>query len=233
MGFMKYTGMFSVLVLACSRVAMGDLLPSDPYAYSDGTTTWSGSQAFYNPVDPGSLVISATVDYAVYAPGKFQESFGTATTLTDTSDYVYAYQLFDGNVAGNTTISTFSVGFTGHYDGEGGNKLPANIGYVPDFPGSPAGVQPSTSQFGPPGVAQQAQWLFINTPAPVPPGGYSDVLIYTSPYPPHFDSGTVASGGDSAIEPLPSPVPEPATALLLPVAAVWLLAVRVFRRKWS
>ena len=236
MRIMRNSGVFLAVMLACTSAARGGLLPIDPNAYYDGTTTWSGTQAFTATAGNGAL-LNVTVDYAVYAPGKFS----TSTTLDNPTDpsggtqYVYAYQLWN-NVGGQFNVSTFTLGLADAADSDAykeGNKLPANIGFVPNFAGSPAGVQPSGSAFtytsG--GTAQSAVWNY--SPA-LPAGDYSNILIYTSPYPPHTDVSSIQGGitGDQVIDGLPSPynpVPEPASGSLLAVAGVVLMAVRVCR----
>ena len=109
-----------VFMLAYSSAALGDVLPNDPNAYNDGTTDWRGTVPFDNVVSFGhtTFSLSSDVDYAVYAPGKFDLSFGSAADPSNGSQYVYAYQLFD--VGGNQNVTAFSVGFADSLDSSGG-----------------------------------------------------------------------------------------------------------------
>jgi len=208
---------------------MGSYLPVDPNAYNDGTTTWHGTVPFAASNVIGNLAIN--VDYAVYAPGAFSTStaLGNPTDPSNGSQYVYAYQLWN-NAGGSLALSAFSVGFADAKDSdgatEGSNKLPANIGYY-NIP-SDTGVPPSGQAFVPPsGIAGSADWTY--SPG-LQVGSHSNVLIYTSPYPPETDTATV-QGGITDTQRLPSPVPEPATGLLLGAAVAFLLAVRVRRAR--
>ncbi|MGA2031017.1 MAG: PEP-CTERM sorting domain-containing protein [Thermoguttaceae bacterium] len=225
----RLPGVVLVVMLACSGAAMGSMLPLDPNAYNDGTRTWSGTQAF---VGPGGL-LDVAVDYAVYAPGQFHASttLGNPTDPSNGSEFVYAYQL---NNVGVFNVACFSVGLADAADSDAGkeaDKLPANIGFVANFPGDPNGFPPFSEAFTYPSggrPAQSADWSYSSS---LPAGSYSNILIYTSPYPPHTDAATVQAG-QIATEGLPSPfnpAPEPASGLLLAVAAVFLLAVRVCR----
>ena len=57
-------------------------------------------------------------------------------------------------------------------------------------------------------------------------GSTSDVLLFTSPFPPEEDTATVSGGAHIKTENLPSPTPEPATFALLAVGAAVALARR-------
>jgi len=224
----KYSGVGLVVLFACTSAAMGSYLPFDPNAYNDGTTTWRGTQPFAASIPVPGFNVMVNVDYAVYAPGAFSTSaaLGNPTDPSNGLQYVYAYQLWN-NVGGDSALSAFSVGFADAADSdgatEGTNKLPANIGYV-NITGD-TGVSPSSQAFTY-SLAGNAQSAFWDYSSGLPVGGHSNVLIYTSPYPPETDTAMV-QGSLSDTQRLPSPVPEPATGLLLGVATAFLLAARV------
>jgi hypothetical protein len=230
MRIVKYLGIIMIALLGFGSAAQGGLLPTDPQAYNDGTMTWSGTQAY--AAGSGTNSLKTTVDYAVYAPGQFNNSsaLGNPTDPSGGSQYVYAYQLWN-NTGGSLAISAFTLGFADAADSDKGteaaDKQPANIGYLA---GTPSGDPPTGEAFtyaGGSGPAQSGVWNFSGG---VPAGDHSNVLIFTSPYPPEFDLGTV-QGGRTSTQMLPSPVPEPASSLLLFFfAAAFLAATRTWRQ---
>ena len=143
------------------HAAMGGLLPIDPLAYNDGTTTWSGTQAF--TAGSGGTHLGVTVDYAVYAPGEFQASstLGYPADPSNGSEFVYAYQLWN-NVGGHLGVTTLTVGLADALDSGAyteGDKLPANIGIVANT-GSAVVGQPSSENFSYPTGGGPASRLF-------------------------------------------------------------------------
>jgi hypothetical protein len=144
------------------------------------------------------------------------------------SQYVYAYQLWN-DTGGSLSISAFTIGFADAADSDQGtesaDKRPDNISYLSGFP---SGDPPTSAAFTYPGGGGPAQSGVWNFSGGLPIGDHSNVLIYTSPYPPELDVGTV-QGLRTNTQMLPSPVPEPATVLLLFFAAAQLWAMRVRR----
>jgi hypothetical protein len=201
---------------------MADTLPTDPNAISG----WQGTEPFVETAY--GFTLSASVDYAVYAPGRFQQTFGT-TALSDSSDYVYAYQIYNG--PGQISVQTFTVGLA-DFGAHPQDKQVANIGYVPNLSDSSSVAPPAGSYNFQPGTVPETSALWNFSPVNnLPAGDHSDVLFYTSPYPPELDSSTIQSSLPIIQESLPSPAPEPGTGLLLSVAAVSLLAVRFCRTR--
>lgn len=221
----RYSAVGLVVMLACTSAAMGGVLSNDPNAYYDAMTDWHGTQPFDYSKTYGSFTfaLEVNVDYAVYAPGSFAASFGTANDPSDGTQYVYAYQLLN-NQGGNLPVQSFSVGFA---NSQNGPTLPQNIGFVL----TDSGATPYTSATITGGNnPQSAYYNFTNQNVPAGTG-YSDILIYTSPNPPQWETGSIISGSFGASASLPSPVPEPATGALLAVAAICFMAVRVCRRR--
>ncbi len=215
----NYSAAFLIVALLQGSVAKGGLLATDSAAYNDGTTTWRGTQPFTS-----FGLLDVNVDYAVYAPGQFQLSSAlqNPTDPSSGTQYVYAYQLLN-DVGGTLPVTAFSVGFTdvGDTDAgtEGANKLVSNVGYISPFP---AGAVPSNTAYN----GQSAVWNYATA---LTTGTESAVLVYTSPYPPETDFASV-QGFASDQERLPSPVPEPASGLLLLLFAAALLpATRTWR----
>jgi hypothetical protein len=207
----------SIVLTSASAVVAGPL-PTDVNALDGGVpTTWQGTQAFFAlpPVGVGQL--SANVEYAVYAPGKFGLSFGPLNDPSGGTHYVYAYQIYNTAVgAGARSISTLTVGLDG-------NELPANPGFL----GAALGLAPSGSSLVPAGPpSTSARWSYTGTL--LAPGGNSEVLIFTSPYGPEKESASLI-GGITNAQQLPSPVPEPATLVLVGIGAMALIGA--YRRR--
>ena len=144
--------------------------------------------------------------------------------------FVYAYQLHNTGGTADRDLGFLSVGFDA--SGPGGSN-PADIGIllVGDH-----GDDPSSASFipasGPP--YNSATWNFSTT---LPDGHYSEILLFTSPYPPEYYTASVQGGGlskQSDTSPnggggLPSPVPEPGTVL----AACGMMGALLIRRRKS
>lgn len=168
---------------------------------ANGMAGFTGSAAF------SSGDLQATLDYAVFAPGDF-----IGTDPSGGSEYVYAYQVF--NTSTGRSVDTFSVGLlAGHGAG--------NAGAEPGYP-QVGGVAPTLVTIGADSVVAD-----LLTPA-VAPGGFSQVVIFTSPNGPTFASASVRSGGVVAQEMAPTPVPEPATIGLLGLLGASLLRRRAY-----
>ena len=180
-------------------------------------------------------VLISEVDYAVYAPGQFEASFGVGSDPSAGTHYVYAYQLFNdpGNQGANRELTELTVGFTDLVDLVDDIELPANMGFLPNAFGD-FGLDPfSSTLFGVgPG---SAVWSYIGSPIPV--SSKSEILLYTSPYPPEFDAAAVKGGigtgvdMDNHILPSPNSVPEPGTLALGMLGMVLLVTRRMWRRR--
>jgi hypothetical protein len=180
-------------------------LQSDP----NGMPAWQGVQQFRSLMN----VLSVDIEYCVYEPGKFDDTWGLDPS--GGTDYVYAYQVFNDldphptqNPPMKGSLSHFSV----HLDD---NEQAANIGFV-----AGTNVDPSNSAF----TLHTAGWDFVN-----PALDYmdiSDVLYFTSPFGPEWDDGAITGAGLGDQQDMPSPTPEPTTLTLLGIAAVFFGARR-------
>ena len=163
-----------------------------------------GTQDFSTTI--ASLSMKGEVDYAVYEPGKFKLTFGSGADPSSDKRYVYAYQMHNTGGTADRDLGFLSVGF----DQNSPAKFnPADIGMI--LVGD-HGDDPSASSFIPAGGPpfNSATWNFQTT---IPDGHYSEILLFTSQYPPEFFDSSVQGGGLSKQSRLPSPVPEPGTAL--------------------
>jgi len=169
------------------------------------------------------LSMNAEVDYAVYAPGQFNLTFGSGADPSNGARFVYAYQIHNTGTVGNSLQrdpAFFSVGFDG-------NENPQNIGFL----NIPAGdTSPSASTFIPVGSPPYASATWDFNPV-IPDTKFSEILLFTSAAPPEFEDASVQGGGLSTQRRLPSPlpVPEPGSAL----AALGMSAALLIRRRAS
>ena len=178
-------------------------------------SAWQGTQQFYDT--EGVATLRVDVEYAVYEPGHYGLSGADPSVGTQ---FVYAYQIFN-DLGGNRPVSSFSVGL----------DPTANVAHIGSDAGSgtPGGTAPTASAFsGAPPTS--AVWnFFLNTIDP--PLEHSTVLLFTSPYGPRLAPASVMDSGLSDKRDLPSPMPEPATMMLLGIGSAMMAAVRRLRRR--
>ena len=194
---------------------------------TDVTTGLPGWHSTVNPltnpgVDWNGNKILARIDYAVYAPGKFDQSvaLGNPGDPSFDADYVYAYEISGSSApVVSLTISTapgaipLSYVGTNHVD-----NWTANLGQAPNI-----------SAFI--GSVSNAKWTFTTQlPATT---GFSNILFFTSPFGPRFNNAALSGGGTLInTTSLPSPmVPEPTTLTIAAIAAAFLLAAGRLRRR--
>jgi hypothetical protein len=213
-------------LMLLSATATAGPLPTDPNAYLQGSALMSNTL--------GSNVLKSEVEYGVYAPGQFSASvaLGNPVDPSGGTAFVYAYEIFDDSNGGNALVLNLSVGIDYlHRPTAIPVGWPSNqVGHVagPDGPG----VGPALSQFLPTisDPKHNIKWTYTTTQ--IHPGEHSDILIYTSPFHAHmFLSSMTGGSGTIASNNLPSPVPEPATAVLAVVAVICLLAAKCARRR--
>jgi len=190
--------------------------------------TWQGSQSY---VAAGALgqTLDATIEYAVFAPGDFQEFLTTENNIQFAdpapSEFIYAYQITD-IVSATAGITIFTVGLD---DDEstgisGVTYIPKALDhdtYSPLPTNDPAFLGPG------PGGGDSSQWGSFGA---LTTGGASAILFYSSPQGPEFGFSSLTAGTASTFVSLsmPNPVaiPEPTTTMLLTCAVVILARVR-------
>jgi hypothetical protein len=211
----------AALALLASSASGGALL-------GDGAAVLSGTEAF-----PGTFSkLNATVEYAVYAPGAFGSSAallspGNAAEPSNGAQFVYAYEIFNP-AKGSVAISSFSVGL---FDNPDVITDLTFKGYLANA----GGTAPFKSEFIPttalPGDVQNVKFSFGSPGTTIPLGGHSHYLLFTSPYEPGSKNSSIIGIGDLSNKLLPSPIPEPSTALLGLIGGLSLLAIAGYRRR--
>ena len=217
---------WAVFVSFCMGTASaGTVLPSDPAAMAG----WMGTQTFSETMV--TFTLDAEVDFAVYAPGAFSTSsaLGFPTDPSGGAHFVYSYQV--ANTGGNVALSALSVGFLDFApegDGVDDLELPTNIGFVDGF-ASPD-VDPVLN-FSPDNnpltIKESAVYQFSLASL----DDTTDILIYTSPFGPEWDRGSITGGPLFNFQQLPSPVPEPGTFVLGVLGMALLLTWRLRRSR--
>ena len=212
----RFVGLMAIAGFACVGVAQAGPLPLDGNAIAG----YHGTSAPFFSSQFGTS-ISASVEYAVYAPGQFNTSFGAGADPSAGTQFVYAYQLFNtGDSATSLALTAITVGLNTGNQG-------ANIGSLPIVNGNYGQLPNSASFSGSP--ATSARWFY--NPTSLPLGAASQVLLFTSPHGPTFKTSSVQGGGLGASQPLPTPVPEPGTIALAILGCAGLLAARFAKNR--
>lgn len=188
----------AVAVALAATAAQASLMHEDPAAM----LAWQGTQHYQ--ASDATYLLDVDVDYAVYAPGAYPGADPSGGT-----DYVYAYEIFNTVNAGSVEAGLLLVGLQ---QSSGARNIGLDVSS--GAPGLAGGVTPDITYIG----ATGAGWSFsVDT---VDYGEDSVTLILTSLNGPTWQYASVADGGLSAERELPSPLPEPATLLLLTSGAV-------------
>ncbi|MCX5633143.1 MAG: hypothetical protein NTW93_05685 [Phycisphaerae bacterium] len=178
------------------------------YNDSDAMADFKNKTSF--SITMSGKTLKADVEYAVYSPGDYP-----GDDLTDGSEYIYAYQIFNSTQS-NVATDFFSVGLI--------DSSYADYIYTDTTYGTPGGKDPFAFSF-----PQSAAYVFIGTS--LNPGQWSDVLIFSSTHLPTIGFGTVSGGGLSGMGSLatPSVLPEPATILFI-APTIFILRIKKMTR---
>lgn len=216
----------AALSFTVAPISDAGTLATTNLAFNDGNGPdggiWRGSVTIdVDPVAPGTIEdeVEATVEYAVFPPGRFQQYLddnGLAGSDPSPLNAIYAYQI-TSVAAASPGVSSLSVG----YDlGDISN----DVTFVAT--GVAGEVSPTTS-------ANQLTSAFWSFDSPLDVGDVSSILVIASPSEPELDTVQVSSGLAS---PNPSPlvasitddigqfkeVPEPSSALIVLFAGISL-----------
>jgi hypothetical protein len=216
-----------LVVAGLGSAARADLLTSysgDAYVGAGGGPGAGGAWYGEAPYSfDGALGLMGTVEWEVFAPATFNSVLGGNGYTAQPNELVYAFQVEN---TGASDASTFNA------DVIDPNPFD-HIGYF----NLAGGVAPSASSAVTSPPLDYAQWYF--PPNPIPSGGSSVGLAYSSPNAPANTSfGTLVDFGlNATATPLPEPsttpavIPEPGTLALLAMA-VLLLGIKGGIRPW-
>ena len=196
------------------------LLLGDSNAYNDGAGPWPGpvppEGSWTGKAEFRAMVFEADVEFCVYAPGDFDNSFPGQDPSTGT-DYVYAYQIFNDldfypPPPFSGAVRGLSVGING------GDEIITHVGSIPG-----TGDQSPQSD----DLNSSSVWWIFGDAYELDKGEISDILFFTTPGVPEWDYADMDGGfPDTGQLPSPQGAPEPGTLALLAVAGLLLKAGR-------
>jgi hypothetical protein len=186
---MRRIAVFCLLAAAVAG-AGATTLATDPA----GTPGYTGAATFDGSV--GSAKLYVDLQYAVYAPGRYSHA---SADLSGGTDWVYAYQVFNRGTS-TRNVTTLVVGLL--------ENAPAGNEQADPDAGALGGIEPDS-------ILPLSRSMLFDFWPEVHPGQHSSVLLFTSPYPPTFGPTSVEAGGIAAQDSAPTPLPEPASVLLV------------------
>lgn len=198
MPFNKRELLGALFVLAVSfPVANGALV--------GGIPGWLGSESFNYYNAQYEQILTGRIDYAVYQQ---DSSYSYGGSAPSGGEYIYAYQIFN-SASSDRGVDFFTVGIL----------QDAHVGTINwDDYQVIDGVEPFMEYFSPdPDSPQNAVYLFLpGAKSLVESGQHSVHLLFSSNNEPTSGFGTISGGAlGGMILGLPTPVPEPATIVLL------------------
>jgi hypothetical protein len=223
-----FAGLLCVTLVSLATPGFAGPLSLTDLAYNDGfgpaSGAWKGTATF-----SGGLGFSATVDYAVFAPGTFgdfltEQGIGFADP-TDQSQLVYAYQV-NYNAASFGAISSNTVGLDG-------DETIGMVGSIPKALVAGANYDPSNGA----NQGTSVGWDYFSGSTAIfsGPPKKSTILFFTSPDVPEYDYASLLHLGGPAPQLVASPsnvpyvVPEPACLTLLLIGSI--SGIQLIRRR--
>jgi hypothetical protein len=217
----KSMSMSMIRLLSLSFLFVTALFTPNAAATLDLSGTVSGFTGFSNfeveqTIGGTDYLFGGQVDYAVYEP----DSYSGSISFPD-DEYVYAYQFFNSNDS-DVAVNVFSVGLSPSLPVDSAGNASFDILF-----GEPGGIPPTDQSVEPQSLVL---YLFLSaTGQSVGSGDHSAVLLFSSESGPTMGFGSISGGvlGSTAVE-LPTPIPEPATLVLLLAGS--LIALKRKRR---
>ena len=182
--------------------------PNPLYTYYENAMAgWTGETEF----DAGVGAFYATVDYAVFEPGDFPGSFGSANP----GSYVYAYEIYNWSTS-TVNLRLLDIGLDGlvgpvGFDMSGPWAAGIRYTYGTGTPGHNVVYIFEESGLG---EIEPKDYVGPGIPPPPPAPGYSVALLFSSPNHPQMMTSTLTNESASVMGDLPSAVPAPGAALL-------------------
>ncbi len=198
-------------VALATGVAQAGVLGSDPNAMPAWRGTINGG------INAGGVVMDVELDYAVFDVGNYP-----GTDPSGGSEYVYTYQVRNLTTS-NVGLRVLSIGLQAS---SGANSIGEDTSV--GAPGAAGDVANDLTSIG----ATSAKWGYgLSGGLELDPGQISHLLLFASPNPPRLNSAAVTDGGLPVdVGEVASPTPEPATAALLAIGGMSLVAKRRRRR---
>ena len=200
--------LFIISALLVSNAAAAPL-PISTYAETENN--WQGSKEYK---EEGLYV---RVDFAVYDTDNLQRTGETelAELLDVDGQYIYAYQIFSHSIESVNNVEVFQLA---NLDGTALDVTLTDIGSYDDDSNGIAPIETSS----------EGVWEFSGIDPALAPGEHSWFLVFS------YDLAPIAGNYKvetfSSDDPVPPPIPEPATVAFLGMGLAMLLTKRL---KWD